>query len=165
MPENDDVFDTILTSTLIDNLAEYSTPLVAITMRSTGTSSTPSNPIPTARAAQVGAGVTVGALRSSNLSPSPAPTNSARPLPIRSPGRDGTTRPTARLVISAPGSSSRLPVTPSRKNGRTRTIAVSSSYYCLAMAALPPRSTYFWIFPVAVLGNSSMGVNDFGTLK
>lgn len=27
--------------------------------------------------------------------------------------------------------------------------------YCRVMAALPPRSTYFWILPVAVLGSSA----------
>src|SRR6266852_6795680 len=37
--------------------------------------------------------------------------------------------------------------------------------YCVAIAALPPRSIYFWILPVAVLGNSVTNVNDLGTLK
>ena len=37
--------------------------------------------------------------------------------------------------------------------------------YCTAIAAFPPRSTYFWIFPVAVFGSSDTTVIPFGALK
>ena len=44
-------------------------------------------------------------------------------------------------------------------------VVIDQADYCAAIAALPPRSTYFWILPVAVLGNSVTNVIDLGTLK
>jgi hypothetical protein len=37
--------------------------------------------------------------------------------------------------------------------------------YCRAIAVAPPRSTNFWILPVAVFGNASTGCQTFGALK
>ena len=36
---------------------------------------------------------------------------------------------------------------------------------CVAIAARPPRKTYFWTLPVAVLCNSSTKVIHWGVLK
>ena len=41
----------------------------------------------------------------------------------------------------------------------------SACSYWAAIAARPPRSTYFWILPVAVFGSSATNVKARGTLK
>ena len=52
-----------------------------------------------------------------------------------------------------------------RKPGSQSAALFRQRHYCLAIAVLPPRKTYFWILPVAVFGSSSTKVTPGGALK
>ena len=55
---------------------------------------------------------------------------------------------------------------PNRTNAAESSTASGGNYvYCTEIALWPRRSTYFWIFPVAVLGNADTNSILLGTLK
>src|SRR4051812_19033581 len=88
--------------------------------------------------------------------------------PHRSPGIRALAHRT--LVGSHQGRGKPLPTSPWRSSARRGLVSShrgggKRGSYWWAMSARPPRRTYFWILPVAVLGSSSTKWNPWGVLK